>query len=54
MLHLPSKNLSATTQTYLDNLQKQVDAEPTFKQKANKAKSLWGNKRKPKSRRKGI
>ena len=44
MLHLPSKNLSTTTQNYLDKLQQQVDSEPTYKQKVNKAKSLWKNK----------
>jgi uncharacterized protein (TIGR02646 family) len=45
MLHLLSKNLSTTTQKHLDKLQKQVDSESTFKQKVNKAQSLWDNKR---------
>ena len=49
MLHLPSKKLSATTQNYLDKLQKKVDTEPTFKKKADKAKSLWENKRSSKA-----
>lgn len=46
MLHLPSKKLSATTQNYLNKLQKKVDAELTFEKKAEKAQSLWLSKRK--------
>ena len=49
MLHLPSKNLSTTTQNYLNKLQKQVDLEPTFEKKAKKAKSLWESKRSSKA-----
>jgi hypothetical protein len=45
MLHLPSKSLSTTTQNFLDKLQKQVDSKPTFKDKADKAQSLWLSKR---------
>ena len=46
MLHLPSKSLSTTTQNFLDKLQKQVDSKLTFKDKADKAQSLWLSKRK--------
>lgn len=49
MLHLPSKSLSTTTQNYLDKLQKKVDAELTFKNKSDKAKSLWEQKRSSKA-----
>jgi uncharacterized protein (TIGR02646 family) len=44
MLHLPSKNLSKTTQDYLSKLQKKVDDEVSFEKKAAKAKSLWESK----------
>ncbi len=49
MLHLPSKSLSNPTQNYLNKLQKKVDAEPIFKDKSDKAKSLWDNKRSSKA-----
>jgi uncharacterized protein (TIGR02646 family) len=54
MLHLPSKRLSTTTQNYLNNLQKQVDSVLTFKGKADKAKSLWKNKRSSKAGEKAF
>jgi uncharacterized protein (TIGR02646 family) len=44
MLHLRSKKLSVSTQNYLNSLQKKVDLELTFEEKADKAQSLWHNK----------
>ena len=49
MLHLPFKSLSIPAQNYLNKLQKQVDSTLTFKDKADKAKSLWENKRNSKA-----
>ena len=54
MLHLRSKKLSTTTQNYLNSLQNKVDAALTFEKKAEKAQSLWDNKRSSKAGEKAL
>jgi uncharacterized protein (TIGR02646 family) len=44
MIQLASKALSATTQKTLEELQKEVDGQATFLDKAEKAQTLWDSK----------
>ena len=45
MIHLPSKPILRSSEVHLAQIQQQIDSEPDFETKVNRAKSEWDNKR---------